>query len=186
MVALPEGFTINPSVGAGLGVCTPAQYAAETATSTPRRGLPQQLQHRRIHGRKPALVESTSFEQLIEGSIYLAEPYKDHTHPRCRNPFDTLIAFYLVAKAPENGILVKVAGELVPNPQTGQLVAVFEGLPQLPYTNLKIHFREGQRAPLATPAACGTLRDQVELTPWLSTAQTPLHQNFRIPDLPAG
>ena len=31
IVSLPEGVTINPSVGAGLGVCTPAQYAAETA-----------------------------------------------------------------------------------------------------------------------------------------------------------
>ena len=30
--------------------------------------------------------------------------------------------------------------------------ATFDGLPQLPYSSLNIHFREGQRSPLATPA----------------------------------
>ena len=40
VVTLPQGMTINPSVAAGLGVCTPAQYAAETATSPPGAGCP--------------------------------------------------------------------------------------------------------------------------------------------------
>ena len=114
---------------------------------------------------------TTSFEQEIKGSMYLAQPGNKANHARCRNPFNTLIAIYLVARA-TNGIFVKVAGELIPNPQTGQLVATFEGLPQLPYTNLKIHFREGQRAPLATPSACGTYTTGVELTPWLSSARS--------------
>ncbi len=177
VVGLPEGFTINPSVGAGLGVCTPAQFAAETATSVPGAGCPNASNIGKFTVQSPLVVEpTTSFEQEINGSIYLAEP--------ADNPFNTLIAFYLVARAPGNGILVKVAGELVPNPATGQLVAVFEGLPQIPYTNLKIHFREGQRAPLATPAACGTYTTDVELTPWQSSAQivpSVLHQNFEFP-----
>jgi len=39
-------------------------------------------------------------------------------------------------------------------------------LPQLPYSDLKLHFREGQRAPLITPSACGTFSTQIDLTPW--------------------
>ena len=57
-----------------------------------------------------------------------------------------------------------------PNPASGRLIASFEGLPQLPYTHLKIFFREGQRAPLATPASCGSYPMQMELTPWLAPA----------------
>ena len=176
-----KGFTINPSVGAGLGVCTPAQFAAETATSAPGSACPNNSNIGNFTVSSPLVVEpSTSFEQEIKGSMYLAEPDNRATSAHgAENPFDTLIAFYLIARA-ENGILVKVAGELVPNPVSGQLTAVFEGLPQLPYTNLKIHFREGQRAPLATPAACGTYETAVELTPWLSSAQV-LHQNFQFP-----
>jgi hypothetical protein len=174
VVSLPEGFTINPSVGAGLGVCTPAQFAAETPTSTPGAGCPNQSKIGTLSVQSPLVIEETnSFEQIIDGSMYLAQPNN--------NPFDTLIAVYLVARAP-NGIFVKVAGKLVPNQATGQLVATFEGMPQLPYTNLKIHFREGQRAPLATAAACATYTTQVELTPYQTVAAIQPaveHQNFQ-------
>lgn len=170
IVALPEGFTINPSLGAGLGVCTPAQFAAETPTSIPGSACPNSAKIGTFTVQSPLLIEPTnSFEQIINGSIYLAKPFE--------NPFNSLIGLYLVARAP-NGIFVKVSGQLIPNLTTGQLVAVFEGLPQLPYTNLKIHFREGQRAPLATPAACGAYITAVELTPWLPSAQV-LHQDFQ-------
>jgi len=186
VVALPEGFTINPSLGAGLGYCTPAQFAAEAATSAPGSACPNDSNIGEFTVQSPLVVEpSTSFEQLVEGSIYLAEPDNKATlTPGAENPFDTLIAFYLIARAPQNGILVKVAGELLPNPQTGQLTAVFEDMPQIPYDNLHIHFREGQRAPLASPAACGTYETGVELTPWRSSAQIQpnvVHQNFQFP-----
>ena len=37
---LPPGTTVNPSVGAGLGVCTPAQYASETTEWSAATGCP--------------------------------------------------------------------------------------------------------------------------------------------------
>ena len=58
----------------------------------------------------------------------------------------------------------------MPSAATGRLTAVFEDLPQLPYANLKIHFREGQRAPLVTPSACGSFATAVDLTPWSNAA----------------
>lgn len=184
VVSLPQGFTVNPSVGAGLGVCTPSQYAAETAASIPGSACPNNSNIGSFQVESPLVVEQqTGFQQIVKGSIYLAEPDDKATSaPGAENPFDTLIAFYLVARASGNGILVKVAGKLVPDPQTGQLVAVFEGLPQIPYTNLHVHFREGQRAPLATAAACGTYETGVEMTPWRTSAAvepTVVHQNFQ-------
>jgi hypothetical protein len=167
VVTLPEGMTINPSVGAGLGVCTPAQFAAETASSPPGAGCPN------VSKIGDFTVRSPLFEELVGGSLFLAAPHE--------NPFGTLVAVYLVAKAPERGILVKVAGRLDADQQSGRLVATFDRLPQLPYTDLRIHFREGQRSPLATPAACGDFQTQMDLTPWRSpTIVHPSSSTFQI------
>jgi len=152
IVTLPEGTTINPSVGAGLVACSPAGYAAETVSSPPGQGCP--------NGSKIGefTVKTPLFEEAIEGSLFLAAPFD--------NPFGSLIAVYLVAKAPERGILVKVAGKLDADTNAGTLTATFDNLPQLPYTDLKVHFREGQRSPLATPGTCGSFSTQLDLSPW--------------------
>jgi hypothetical protein len=152
VIALPEGLTINPSVGAGLGACTPAQFAAETASSVPGAGCPN-----------PAKVgvvtlESALVEGVLKGSLFIAKPFD--------NPFGSPYAVYFIAKSPERGFLVKVAGKLEADPLSGRLTATFDNLPQLPYTKLKVDFREGQRAPLVSPSACGTYRSQITLRPW--------------------
>ena len=152
VVKLPEGVTINPSVGAGLGVCTPAQYAAETPTSPPGAGCPNESKIGDFTVNSP--IVSGSFE----GSIFLAAPFD--------NPFHSLIAVYLVAKQPQRGVLVKVAGEVQADQGSGSLTATFDKLPQLPYSELEIHFREGQRSPLATPDSCGSFATSTDLTAW--------------------
>src|SRR5439155_1518921 len=40
-VVLPQGMTINPSQAEGLGACSPADYARETASSPPGAGCPE-------------------------------------------------------------------------------------------------------------------------------------------------
>jgi hypothetical protein len=161
VVTLPEGVTINPSLGEGLGVCTRAQRAAETAFNGQGLGCPDAAKIGDFTVRTPL------FDEWFEGAMYLARPDDPSTpSPGAENPFDALIALYLVAKLPQRGVMIEVAGKLVPNPHTGRLVATFEGLPQLPYTDLELNFRSGQRAPLISPAACGSHRTQIELTPW--------------------
>jgi hypothetical protein len=152
VVALPEGMTINPSVGAGLGVCTPEQYGAETASSPPGAGCPNESKIGDFE------VDTPLIAGPVEGSIFLAQPYL--------NPYGTLIALYLVAKQPQRGILVKVAGKVEADQASGSLTATFDRLPQLPYSSLVIHFREGQRSPLATPASCGVHATSTDLTAW--------------------
>jgi len=156
VVTLPRGMSINPSVGAGLLGCDPAQYAAESVSSAPGAGCP--------NGSKVGdfTVKSPLFAQTIEGSVFFASPFD--------NPFDTLLGLYLVAKSPERGVLVKVAGKLDADSADGSLIATFQGLPQLPYTNLRIHFREGQRSPLGTPSSCGQFTTAIDLTPWSGAA----------------
>ncbi len=165
VVALPEGITINPSLAAGLESCSPAGYAAETATSPPGAGCPENSKIGSF------TVQSPLFEETVKGAIFLSQPDDPTTAaPGAENPFDSLLALYLVAKLPSRGVVVKVAGELNAAQGSGRLTATFDDLPQLPYSNLKLHFREGQRAPLMNPPACGTFSTSIDLTPWNNPA----------------
>lgn len=154
VVKLPPGVTINPSVGAGLVTCSPQQFAAETVTSIPGQACPNGSKIGDFSARS-ALFEPA---ERFEGAIYLATPHD--------NPFDALIAVYLVAKLPERGIQVRLAGRIDPDPGNGNLVATFDSLPQIPYSDLDLNFRTGQRAFLITPPACGQAVSQVTMTPW--------------------
>lgn len=160
VVHLPPGVTINPSIAVGLGVCTKEQYEAEAAATPEGQGCPNAAKIGDF------LVQVPFFADQLRGSIYLAQPDEPSTHQAgAENPFDSLFAVYLIAKSADRGFAIKVPGELVPNEADGTVVAVFDQLPQLPYTSLEATFRSGQRAPLVTPSACGMDEVSVEITP---------------------
>ncbi|MFP5389422.1 MAG: NHL repeat-containing protein [Thermoleophilia bacterium] len=150
-VRLPDGVTLNPSVGAGLGTCSEAQLNGETASNRPASGCPAASKIGVF------LVKLPYFEKELRGSIYLASP-RD-------NPFGTLLAVYLVAKSADRGLLFRIPGRLDPNGE-GTLTATFDDLPQLPYTDLEVNFRSGQRAPLISPPHCGAAISTLTLSPW--------------------
>lgn len=161
VVRLPAGVTVNPSVGAGLGFCTPGQYGAETPFNGQGSGCPNGAKIGDFDVRTPL------FDGFFDGAIYLAQPNHPNTGtPGAENPFDSLVAVYLVAKHPQRGLMIKVAGKVVPDPATGTLTATFGGLPQLPYTDLEINFRPGQRSFLISPSACGPANTQIQMLPW--------------------
>jgi hypothetical protein len=163
VVTLPDGFTINPSAGVGLGGCTPADYARETIESIPGEGCPNDSKLGTVE------IETPLLAQKIHGSLFIAQPYDNpFPEPETGHPGGTLVALYIVAKDPETGVLIKLAGKVVPNPVTGQLTTIFENTPQLPFNHFNFHFREGQQAPLISPPLCGTYTTQAQLTPWSS------------------
>ncbi len=167
VVTLPEGMTINPSLGAGLGSCTPAQFAAETATSAAGVGCPNNAKIGQM------TVNSPLFDAPIEGGMYLAQPDDPGTGAAgAENPFDALLALYLIAKASDRGVMVKLPGQVLLDPGTGRIVAIFDNLPQLPYEQLEIRFRDGQRSPLASPRACGRYETTVDLNPWRDPSES--------------
>jgi hypothetical protein len=151
VVALPEAVTVNPALAEGLVACSEAALAQETAGSAPGAGCPNESKIGSVE------VETALLGKTLKGSLFLATPYA--------NSFGTLLALYVVVKDPETGILLKIPGRVEPNLQTGQLVSTFEDLPQLPFSHFHLHFREGQRSPLATPDLCGTYTTAADLTP---------------------
>lgn len=163
VVTLPEGFSLNPSAGEGMNVCTPAQFAAEQVHTQPGEACP--------NGSRLGSVEITS--PLLEageravGSLYLGQPDDPATTtPGAENPFDSLVSVYLVARVVERGVVIKSAGRVDLDPKTGQITTTFDDLPQLPFSSFKLHFREGGRAPLVTPASCGEKATTAELYPY--------------------
>jgi hypothetical protein len=167
VVTLPEGMTVDPSVAEGLGVCTPADLARETIAAEAGEGCPNASKLGAVSVRTPLLAEEMS------GDVFLAQQ-DDPATPAAgaENPFDSLIAFYIVLKDPELGVLVKVPAKVEPDPRTGQLVTTVEDVPEIPFADFRFHFREGQRAPLITPAACGTYATVAELTPRARPGET--------------
>ena len=160
-VTLPEGMTANPSLAAGLGACTPAQYASETSSSLPGEGCPAESKIGSIEIETPLLAER------IKGAVYIAKPYNNVPEfGDAEHPGGSLLALYVVAKDPERGILIKVAGKIEANKETGQLVTTFDNTPQQPFSKFTLRFRPGATAPLVSPPACGSYGVQGELTPW--------------------
>jgi hypothetical protein len=161
VVTLPEGVTVNPSAGEGLGACTPSDYHRETAESAPGAGCPNSSKIGEV------TIESSLLSEPVKGSLFLAEPYENpFPEPQAGHPNGTLLAVYIVAKLPDRGLLIKSAGKVEPNPVTGQLTTTFDNIPQLPFDHFTLHFREGQSAPLVTPPACGTYTTQASFVPW--------------------
>jgi hypothetical protein len=161
VVHLPRGVTVNPSVGAGLVGCTPSQYAAETASNGQGSGCPNGSKIGDFIVQTP-LFEDVAGREFFDGAIYLAQP-RD-------NPSGNLVAVYLIAKLPSRGVMIELAGKIDPNPVDGTITATFEGLPELPYTDLEMTFRAGQRAFLISPPACGEAITRTEMTPWSNEA----------------
>jgi hypothetical protein len=156
VVTLPEGVTVNPSLAEGIATCSQAQYKAERLGSKAGENCPEASKLGSVHVLSPLLKEP------VEGSLYLAAPYE--------NQFNSLTALYMVARAPERGIFVKQAGKIDLNESTGQITTTFEGLPPVPFSSFKLHFREGARAPLATPQACGEYTTTAKMTPFSASS----------------
>ena len=167
-VTLPEGVTINPSSAEGLAACTPTDYARETVNSGPGDGCPGASKIGSLQIDTPVLAEP------VRGSLYLAQQDDPRTStPGAENPVDSMLALYMVARLPERGILVKLAGKVEPDLRTGRVTTTFDDLPQLPFERFTLSFREGARAPLVTPSACGTYTTEADFVPY--SADDPEH-----------
>jgi len=164
-MTLPEGVTVNPAQAAGLGACTEAEFRSETASSQPGAGCPQASKI------GTATATSPLSEETAEGSLYVARPYA--------NPFGSLLALYLVLRIPDQGVIVKLAGEVKVDSRTGQLTSSFDGAPQLPVSSFELHLRAGSRAPLVTPSRCGDFSSTATFTSWAGQVVT-THPSFRI------
>jgi hypothetical protein len=166
-VTLPEGFTTNPSLAEGLTTCTEADLGREAVDSLPGEGCPNESKIGTVE------VETPLLEESVDGSLFVATPYENQAE-------NSLLGLYMVIRNPKLGIIIKQPLKVEPNPVTGQLTAVAEEIPQLPFSHFKLHFREGTRSPLASPPTCGDFAASAVLTPWSGGAPITTSSMFSI------
>jgi hypothetical protein len=162
VVTLPEGLVLNPSAANGLEACSSAQIGFDLATGQPNNNPPTCPNASKIGDVE---VNTPLLPNVLPGSIYLATPYD--------NPFNSLVAIYAVVNDPATGVLLKLAGHVETDPNTGRLTTTFDDNPQLPFTDFKLRFFGGTGATLRTPAVCGTYSTTSEMTPWSAPESGP-------------
>lgn len=151
VVTLPEGMSINPSSANGLGACADNQLNLKSkapVTCPPNSKL--------------GTVTATSplLEKPIPGAVYI----------RTQNSADPesgeMYRLGLVLEDKQRGISVRLPGQVRADKNTGQLVTTFDNNPELPVSKIQLELKEGPRAPLATPASCGTKNVDTALSSW--------------------
>jgi hypothetical protein len=171
-VILPPGLIVNPASASGLAACSPAQIE--------------------LHGPEPAQcpdaakigrveVDTPLVAHPLPGVVYVATPYD--------NPFNSLLAIYVAINDPETGVVIKLAGHIEANPETGQLTTTFDETPQLPFEDFKLDFFGGSRGVLRTAPTCGAYESKSVLTPWSSPESGPPATSsspFKIESAPGG
>lgn len=159
-VRLPEGMTINAALATGLAACTAADLARESPSSPAGSGCPEAAKI------GTAEVETPLLDEPASGALYVAQPDDPATsRPGAENPFDSLLAFYVVIRNARHGVLVKQPVRVDADPATGRLTASVADIPQLPFSRLELRFRDGDRALLVNPAGCGNHGISYRLSP---------------------
>jgi hypothetical protein len=147
VVTMPLGVHFSTSATAGLSACSPTQFELHSDAAP---SCPPGSKLGSVTIKTPALPDP------LEGSIYLAS--------QNNNPFNTLIAFYIVARG--SGVLIKQAGKVELDPFTGQVTTTVDDTPQAPFSSLHLEFTDGDRAALVNPTACGTYTTHAQPTSW--------------------
>ncbi len=144
IVALPEGFTINPDAADGQTACKDDQ--ANFGTELPAE-CPDSSKIGTFSIGTPAL------DGPLPGSIYIGDP----------KPGDQ---YRLILAADGFGVHVKLTGSIKPDPATGSLSTEIVDLPQVPFENLNLHLFASDRGLLATPTQCTVHTSRAKFTAW--------------------
>jgi len=162
-VTLPAGVGLNPAGADGLTACSMGEIGLESPTV---QTCSESSKVGTVEIHTPLLPNP------LVGAAYLAT--------QDANPFGSLVALYLAVYDPVSGVRVKLAGEVKPDSVTGQLVSTFKNTPQLPFEDLNLHFFGGSRAPLGTPALCGSYTTTASIEPWSGNAPVESSSEFLI------
>jgi hypothetical protein len=167
-VTLPAGLSVSASAANGLEGCTEGQL-------DPGSGEPGHCPD----GSELGTVEVVTplLEKPLKGHVYLAEPKcGEEGQPACGEAEAEEGKLFGLDMELDGEAVIKLPGKVEAGgygPYSaahglapGQLRAVFENNPQLPFGELVFKFKDGPRTPLANPQTCGTYTTTSVLEPW--------------------
>ncbi|MET0602198.1 MAG: hypothetical protein ABW167_09440 [Baekduia sp.] len=156
-VELPEGLAISPSSANGLAACSDDQVdvhgdGAVACSDASKIGT--------------VSIDTPLLADPLLGSVYVGTQRSDD--PASGEMF----RIFVVADDPERGVRIKLPGAIRADAGTGQLTAVFDDNPQLPFTKLHLEFKDGPRAPLTNATTCGTKTASAAFAAWSGRSAT--------------
>jgi hypothetical protein len=181
-ITFPPGVTVNPSAADGLSACSEGQIGYLNASGSlgellfsPTLPDPFCADSAKVGN---ATIKTPLLPKPLQGGLYLATP-APNAEPG-KNPFDTLIGLYLMVRDPATGVLVKLPGQSTLDPSSGQITTSFKDTPDLAFEDAEVEIFGGPRAPLGTPAACGSYPITASFTPWSGGAPVSSSASFSV------
>ena len=185
VVKMPQGMGLNPSAADGLVACTDAQFKKGVRTYANECPANSKV--------GTATVESPPLNAPLTGDVYVGE--QRSSDPASGEEFRILVE----AKEPQEGIDLRLVGNVQADPTTGQLTAVFDekeigelagalpdGLPQVPFTSVKLHF-DGGKAVLSSPPTCSASTTTGRFEPWARPGEeVEKSSSFTLSTIPGG
>jgi hypothetical protein len=154
---LPIGLQASPAAATGLGSCSVEQAGFNGSNTDTGSTLETELGAQLFTPAAASCPESAKIgtvniktpllEGELIGGLYLAN--------QDTSPFVSPLVLYIIAEDKRSGVLVKLAGEVQINAETGQLITNFRNTPESPFETLTLHLTNGDRASQETPAFCG-------------------------------
>ena len=162
-VTLPAGVSLSLAYIDGMEGCSEAQIALE---SSERPSCPN------ASTLGSAEISTPLLPVPLAGRVYLAA--------QNANPLHALVGLYLDAEDPTAGVTIKLVGQIVPNPATGQLTIVFDDMPQMPIGEIALKLYGGARGVLDNPQTCGPATSTGRLAPWSGDGQAVVSSSFEV------
>jgi hypothetical protein len=143
-VTLPPGFTLTPNASDGKAACTEAETNLNSleAAECPEFSKVGTLS-----------IHTSVLPGALPGYVYIREP----------KPGDP---YRIILVAHGFGVNAKILGDVLTDPQTGQVTLSFPSLPEFPFEEFDLHFFGSERGLLATPTQCGEYPVNASFTPW--------------------
>jgi hypothetical protein len=188
-VTLPRGAGLNPAAADGLAFCSDAQFGKgiafgdrivdPTAVTPPPIACPPASRIGSVAIETPVLPAGS-----LRGDVYLGQQLS--RDPSSGQQYRVLVA----AESPRFGVYVRLLGNVVADPRTGQLTAVFDeprygGLPQVPFSSFRMSF-DGAKGVLTSPPTCGPNVTTSVLTPWTGNPPATPSAGFTLTSAPGG
>ena len=172
-VSLPKGMGINPSAAPNLHVCKDDQFRKGSRAPI---ACPADSKIGTVAIDTPPLPDGT-----LTGNVYLGEQIG-------RDPLSgNVYRIFLAPESAARGLSVRLIGNVVADPLTGQLTTEVRESPQVPFDLVRVKLDGGDRAPLSSPPTCGPNRTGHAMTAWSGTPDGgPLDPGFTLTNAPGG
>jgi hypothetical protein len=148
-ITLPSGTSLSPAFANGLQTCSDEQFNSGSESSCPSASKVG-----------TAEVATPLLASHLSGVVYMGVPTASEKYR----------IFVLLSG---DKTTLRLEGEALPNPSTGQVTALFKNVPPLPFSEFKLVFFGGPSAAFANPATCGPASSTSQITAYSGQTAEP-------------